>query len=156
MDNYKWREETEREAIMSKFYHCIGSALLLLVFSGFSFAESFITMPSGLKYRDLKVGTGVQAQTGSTVVVHISGWVDENGQKGKEIYRTRKENSPVSFVVGTDKVMRGWNEGVIGMQAGGSRLLLVPPELGFGNKAVEDVIPPHAHLRFIIELLEVK
>jgi FKBP-type peptidyl-prolyl cis-trans isomerase len=141
---------------MSKFYQCIGAILLLLVFSEFSFAESFVTMPGGLQYRDLRVGTGVAAEAGSTVTVHISGWVDQNGQKGKEIYRTRKENKPVSFVVGTDKVIPGWNEGVIGMQAGGTRLLLVPPELGFGNRAVEDVIPAQAHLRFIIELLEIK
>lgn len=141
---------------MSKFHYCIGAALLLLVFSGISLGESFITTPSGLKYRDLKIGTGVQAQAGSTVVVHISGWVDENGERGREIYQSRKENGPVSFVVGTERVMEGWNEGVTGMRAGGTRLLLVPPELGFGEKSVEDVVPPHAHLRFIIELLEVK
>ena len=75
---------------MSTFYRCIGAALLLLVFSEFSFAESFVTTPSGLQYKDLKIGTGMPAQNGLTVVVHISGWVDQNGQKGKEIFRTRQ------------------------------------------------------------------
>jgi FKBP-type peptidyl-prolyl cis-trans isomerase 2 len=75
---------------------------------------------------------------------------------GKEIFNARKQKKPVSFQIGTDKVMQGWNEGVIGMRPGGSRMLRIPPELGYGAKAVDDVVPPHAHLIFIIELLELK
>ncbi len=59
-------------------------------------------------------------------------------------------------MIGTDKVMQGWNEGIVGMHAGGTRMLRIPPELGYGKKAVEDVIPPDSYLQFIIELLEVK
>jgi len=51
--------------------------------------------------------------------------------------------------------MQGWNEGVLGMRAGGTRLLRIPPELGYGDKAVEDVVPANAYLQFIIELLEI-
>ena len=141
---------------MRDIFRCLSAAVFLLVFAGIAHAESFTTTPSGLQYKDLKVGTGSVVQPGSTVVVHLSGWVDENGQRGREIYRTRKENEPVSFVVGTERVIPAWNEGVVGMQAGGTRMLLVPPQLGFGEKAVEDVIPANAHLRFVIELLEVK
>jgi len=141
---------------MRNTFRCLSAAVFLLVFAGIAHAESFTATPSGLQYKDLRVGTGPVVQPGSTVVIHLSGWVDENGQRGREIYRTRKENEPVSFVVGTERVIPAWNEGVVGMQAGGTRMLLVPPQLGFGEKAVEDVIPPHAHLRFVIELLEVK
>ena len=141
---------------MRNTVRCLVAALLLLVFPGVSQAEPFTTTPSGLKYKDLKVGAGAVVQPGSTVVIHLSGWVDENGQRGKEIYRTRKAGEPVSFVVGTERVIPAWNEGVVGMQAGGTRMLLVPPRLGFGAKAVEDVIPPNSHLRFVIELLKVE
>ncbi len=135
---------------------CMRAAFILLLFSAICSGETFHAMPGGLKYKDLKIGSGEETHTGSTAVIHITGWLDENGQRGKEIYNSRKEGRPISFVVGTSSVMRGWNQGIVGMKAGGSRLLMVPPELGFGAKAVEDLIPPHAHLIFIIELLEVK
>ena len=141
---------------MTKLYIYLSTVLLLLAIIGISQAEPFTTLPNGLEYKDLKVGSGMEARLGSTAVIHFIGWVDENGQRGKEIYNSRKEREPVSFVVGTDKVIQGWNKGVIGMRAGGKRMLRIPPELGYGAKAVEDVIPPNAHLHFIIELLELK
>ena len=141
---------------MSKFSIHMSAALLLLVCVGISQAETFITTPSGLRYKDLKIGSGLEAQLDSTVVIHFIGWLDENGQQGKEIYNSRKEKQPVSFVVGTNRVMQGWNEGVLGMRPGGTRMLRIPPELGYGAKAVDDVIPPNAPMLFVIELLEVK
>ena len=141
---------------MSKLYICMSTLILLLVFSVISQAEPFTTLPSGLQYKDLQVGNGMKAKAGLTAVMHFTGWVDENGQQGKEIYNSRDEREPVSFVIGTDKVMQGWNEGVIGMRAGGKRLLRIPPELGYGDKAVEDVVPANAYLQFIIELLAVE
>ena len=62
----------------------------------------------------------------------------------------------MAFQIGTDKVMQGWNIGVIGMQAGGMRILRIPPKLGYGNRAVDKVIPAQAHLVFVVELLELK
>ena len=140
---------------MNKVFISTGIVLVLLIFVGTPMAGSFTALPSGLEYKDLKVGSGPAAQTGSTVAIHFAGWVDKNGQRGKEIYNSRKEREPVSFVIGTEKVIQGWNEGTIGMQAGGTRMLRIPPALGYGAKAVEDVIPPNANLLFIIELLEV-
>jgi FKBP-type peptidyl-prolyl cis-trans isomerase len=140
---------------MNKVCISMGIVFFLLAFVGTPLAGSFAALPSGLEYKDLKVGSGPAAQLGSTVVIHFTGWVDKNSQRGKEIYNSRKEREPVSFVIGTDKVIQGWNEGAIGMQAGGTRMLRIPPALGYGAKAVEDVIPPNAHLLFIIELLEV-
>ena len=62
----------------------------------------------------------------------------------------------MSFVIGTDRVMPGWNDGIIGMQPGGRRLLFLPPELAYGAKGVQDIVPPNASLIFIIELLDLE
>ena len=140
---------------MYKFYVFIVTVLLVLAIVGNTSAESFTTLPSGLEYKDLKVGSGSEAQLGDIALIHFVGWLDEKGQQGKEIYNSRMKQEPTSFVIGTDKVMKGWNEGVIGMRVGGTRLLRIPPELGYGAKAVEDVVPANAHLQFIIDLLEI-
>jgi len=140
---------------MYKLYVFTGTVLLVLAIVGTTSAESFTTLPSGLEYKDLKVGSGSEAQLGDIALIHFVGWLDEKGQQGKEIYNSRMKQEPMSFVIGTDKVMKGWNEGVIGMRVGGTRLLRIPPELGYGAKAVEDVVPANAHLQFIIELIEI-
>lgn len=139
---------------MNKLYVFIGTVLLVLAFVGTASAKSFTTLSSGLEYKDLKVGSGSEAQLGDIALIHFVGWVDEKGQRGREIYNSRMKQEPVSFVIGTDKVMQAWNDGVIGMKVGGTRLLRIPPELGYGDKAVEDVVPANAYLQFIIELLE--
>jgi FKBP-type peptidyl-prolyl cis-trans isomerase len=140
---------------MNKLYVFIGTVFLVLAFVGTASAKSFTTLSSGLEYKDLKVGSSSSvAQLGDIALIHFIGWVDENGQRGREIYNSRMKQEPVSFVIGTDKVMQAWNDGVIGMKVGGTRLLRIPPELGYGDKAVEDVVPANAYLQFIIELLE--
>jgi FKBP-type peptidyl-prolyl cis-trans isomerase len=140
---------------MNKLYVFIGAVLLVLALVGTASAESFTILPSGLEYKNLKVGSGSEAQLGDIALIHFVGWLDKKGQRGQEIYNSRIEQEPVSFVIGTDKVMQGWNEGVIGMKVGGTRLLRIPPELGYGAKAVEEVVPANAYLQFIIELLEI-
>ena len=144
---------------MNKHFSWSSALLLVFLFAfvGMSQAnEAFTTTPRGLEYQELKIGTGKIAQTGDKAVIHFVGWLNDSGQRGREIFNSRKQDKHVSFQIGTDKVMQGWNEGVIGMQAGGMRLLKVPPELGYGAKSVDDVVPAHAHLIFIIELLELK
>ena len=142
---------------MIKLFPGISALLLLFALAATSQAnEAFITTPGGLEYRDLKLGDGVKARAGNTAVIHFVGWLNDSGRQGREIFNSRKQNKKVSFLIGTDKVMQGWNEGVIGMQAGGMRLLRIPPELAYGEKSVDDVVPAHAHLIFIIELLELK
>ena len=142
---------------MNKLLTCFSTFFILLVFYGISMAnEAFITLPSGLEYKDLRAGSGLEAQLGATAAIHFVGWLSDKGRMGKEIYNSRKERQPVSFQVGTDKVMQGWNEGVIGMKPGGMRMLRIPPNLGYREKAVDDVVPPNSHLIFILELLELK
>lgn len=142
---------------MTKLFTSISALLLLLALAGVSQAnEAFITTPGGLEYKDLRVGTGAKAQRGETAVIHFVSWLDDSGQRGKEIFNTRKQNKQVSFQIGTDKVMQGWNDGVVGMRAGGMRLLRIPPQMAYGAKSVDDVVPANARLIFIIELLELK
>lgn len=88
--------------------------------------------------------------------LHFVGWLDVKGGKGREIYDTHSRGEPVSFVIGTDRVMPGWNEGVIGMKPGGKRLVKVPPEPVYGSRGVQDVVPPNSRLIFVIELLELQ
>ena len=118
--------------------------------------QAFRAGPGGLRLQDLAVGEGPVAQPGMVATIHFIGWLDEQGARGREIYNSRAEGRPVSFVIGTDGVMQGWNEGVIGMQAGGARMLLVPPGLAYGDRSVDGVIPANASLMFRIELIRLE
>ena len=119
-------------------------------------ADRFQTTRNGAQYRDLTVGSGAVAETGDVATIHFVVSLDDNGRQGKQILDTRTQGNPVAFVIGTDRVMPGWNEGVIGMRQGGRRLLRLPPSLAYGSRGVEDVIPPDASLIFIIELLDLE
>ena len=119
-------------------------------------AESLTVTQSGLKYMDLETGTGPVAESGKIAVMQFTAWLDDNGTKGKKIFDSRDRGGPVTFKLGTDKVMEGWNIGVAGMRVGGKRRLMVPSHLGYGNKGAEDIIPQNANLIFEIELIEVK
>jgi FKBP-type peptidyl-prolyl cis-trans isomerase len=130
--------------------------LAWLLCAGAAAAGPFHTTPRGARYQDLQPGDGAAAAPGDLVTLHFTGWLDENGRRGKELYDTRRAGHPVTFVVGTERVMPGWNEGVAGMQAGGRRLLLLPPALGYGDRAIDGVIPAHSSLVFVFELLDVQ
>jgi len=112
-----------------------------------------ITTPSGLKTQVLKRGTGAVAVAGKTVTVHYTGWLLK-GRKKFDSSLDRKE--PFSFPLGYGQVIRGWDEGVVGMKVGEKRKLTIPPELAYGAGGVADVIPPNATLVFHVDLLEVE
>jgi len=131
-------------------------ALCSLVPLGALAAGDFLTTPQGAHYQDLKTGAGESAAPGDVVTMHFVGWLDAAGKQGKELYDSRREGTPISFVVGTDRVMPGWSDGVIGMKAGGQRLLRVPPHLAYGARGVEGVVPPNAGLIFLIDLISVE
>ncbi len=113
-------------------------------------------MPNGLKYTDTEVGTGAIAVAGRTVVVHYTGWLSNNGAKGKKFDSSVDRGEPFSFPLGGKRVIRGWDEGVPGMKIGGKRTLIIPPELGYGASGAGGVIPPFATLIFDVELLKVQ
>ena len=112
-------------------------------------------MPNGLKYTDTKTGDGATA-AGSKVSVHYTGWLFNNGAKGKKFDSSVDRGQPFQFTLGAHQVIAGWDEGVAGMKVGGKRTLTIPPELGYGARGAGGVIPPNATLIFDVELLGVQ
>jgi FKBP-type peptidyl-prolyl cis-trans isomerase FkpA len=108
--------------------------------------------PSGLKYWELKKGTGAEAKPGKLVKVHYTGWLTD----GKKFDSSVDRNEPFEFQLGAGDVIKGWDEGVAGMKVGGKRQLRIPPDLGYGASGAGGVIPPNATLVFDVELLGVK
>jgi peptidylprolyl isomerase len=119
-------------------------------------ATKMIELPNGLKYVDTKVGTGDIATTGHKVTVHYTGWLDQNGTKGKKFDSSVDRGDPFTFGLGAKQVIKGWDEGVSGMKVGGKRTLTIPPELGYGARGAPGAIPPNATLIFDVELLKVQ
>ncbi len=142
---------------MNKPLGCLGVFIIVCIFTAVTYAQEGTTFTeSGLSYEDLDMGTGDSAEVGRVAVIHFTGWLDNNGEKGKSFLNSRDRGKPITFKIGTDKVIKGWNIGIVGMKAGGKRRLMVPGELGYGARGVDDLIPPDADLIFDIELLEVK
>jgi peptidylprolyl isomerase len=111
-----------------------------------------VTTPSGLKYVELKEGTGATPKTGQKVVVHYTGTLED----GTKFDSSRDRGQPFDFKIGVGQVIKGWDEGVGTMKVGGQRQLIIPPELGYGSRGAGGVIPPNATLLFDVELLDVK
>lgn len=113
------------------------------------------TTPSGLQYEDTVPGTGATAAAGQRVSVHYTGWLWQDGQQGRKFDSSKDRGDPFSFRLGAGEVIGGWDEGVQGMQVGGTRVLIIPPALGYGARGAGGVIPPNATLKFEVELLGV-
>lgn len=116
---------------------------------------AYETTPSGLQIENVKVGTGAEAKSGSYVMVHYTGWLYQGGQLGEQFDSSKSRGEPFSFPLGAGHVIRGWDEGVAGMKIGGTRKLIIPPDLGYGARGAGGVIPPNATLLFEVELLGV-
>jgi FKBP-type peptidyl-prolyl cis-trans isomerase len=109
-------------------------------------------LPDGLQYWDIKVGTGKVAEKGSTAVVNYTGWLTNGKMFDTSV---GKEPFPVEGL-GRAPVIKGWNEGIVGMKVGGKRQLRIPPDLAYGPQGYPGVIPPNSTLIFDVELLNVK
>ena len=114
-----------------------------------------MTTASGLQIQDIQVGTGATPKRGQTCVMHYTGWLYVNGQKGKKFDSSVDRGEPFEFPIGTGRVIKGWDNGVAGMKVGGQRTLVIPPEMGYGARGAGGVIPPNATLVFDVELLGV-
>jgi FKBP-type peptidyl-prolyl cis-trans isomerase len=112
------------------------------------------TNPSGLQFEDTVVGSGATAQAGRSVRVHYTGWLWKDGEKGAKFDSSKDRGQPFEFDLGAGMVIRGWDEGVQGMQEGGTRVLIIPPEMGYGARGAGGVIPPNATLCFEVELIK--
>ena len=116
------------------------------------------TTPSGLQIEDVTPGEGPTARAGQDVRVHYSGWLHDPQApdgRGAGFDSSKPRGEPFEFSLGAGMVIQGWDEGVAGMKRGGSRILTIPPELGYGARGAAGVIPPNATLIFEVELLEI-
>jgi FKBP-type peptidyl-prolyl cis-trans isomerase FkpA len=108
-------------------------------------------LPSGVYVRDLRVGEGAPARAGQRLQVHFAGWLPN----GTQFDALVPPAAPVEFRLGERKVIRGWEEGLVGMRPGGQRQLVVPPSMGYGRRAV-GAVPPNATLVFVIDLVSAR
>jgi peptidylprolyl isomerase len=114
------------------------------------------TTATGIKITDTKVGTGAGAEPGQMLKMHYTGWVSQNGAKGKKFDSSLDHGQPFEFRLSAGQVIAGWDQGILGMKVGGKRTLVIPPEQGYGARGAGGVIPPNATLIFDVELLEIK
>jgi len=109
------------------------------------------TSPSGLIIEEVIIGQGAAAQAGQRVTVHYTGWLTD----GEKFDSSKDRDDPFQFSLGAGRVIKGWDEGVQGMQVGGTRKLTIPPALGYGARGAGGVIPPNATLMFEVELISI-
>jgi FKBP-type peptidyl-prolyl cis-trans isomerase FkpA len=113
-------------------------------------AAKSATLPDGLKYTDLRIGTGATPRAGQTAVVHYTAFL--SGKK----FDSSRGGKPLEFQLGRRRVIKCWDEAVATMRVGGRRKLVCPPQLAYGERGYPPVIPPNATLNFVVELLGVK
>lgn len=135
---------------------CGGSTPNSETTEGAPMAETGITQ---LQIVDTKTGTGDEARPGRVVRVHYTGWLYDTSKadkKGSKFDSSKDRNDPFEFPLGGGQVIPGWDKGFAGMKVGGTRVLTIPPDMGYGARGAGGVIPPNATLLFEVELLEVK
>jgi peptidylprolyl isomerase len=130
--------------------------MLGLLFCAGEAAAEMVTTDSGLRYEDKKIGIGSETVRGDRVEVHYTGWLDDKGEKGQKFDSSVDRGRTFSFILGTGRVIKGWDEGVAGMKIGGKRTLYIPAGLGYGSRGAGRSIPPNADLIFDVELIGIK
>ena len=123
---------------------------------GFTRRMAMTTTSTGLSYEDTLEGQGASPTKGQTCVMHYTGWLWVDGEKGEKFDSSLDRGRPFNFPIGAGRVIKGWDEGVASMKVGGKRTLIIPPALGYGARGAGGVIPPNATLIFDVELLGVK
>lgn len=109
--------------------------------------------------KDLALGQGAQAEKGNTLEMHYTGWLyDANAKQGRgKQFDSSLKRGPLSFKLGEGRLIKGWEQGVSGMREGGKRSLIIPPELGYGMRNIQEgLIPPNSTLLFEVELVRVR
>ncbi len=115
------------------------------------FLDQMTLTPEGLYFHDLVEGTGKAAQVNDRVTIHYNGWHPDGTLFDSSLSR----EEPLPFVLGFREVIRGWEVGIRGMKVGGRRILVIPPDLGYGSRGLRGVVPRNATLVFDVQLLEV-
>jgi peptidylprolyl isomerase len=146
-----------RDFVLAAALACAATAAAPLAPSALAqTAAKAVKLPSGLQVIDTVAGTGALPKTGERCVMHYTGWLYENGQKGKKFDSSVDSGKPFEFPIGVGRVIKGWDEGVSTMKVGGKRTLIIPPGLGYGASGAGGVIPPNATLIFDVELIDIK
>jgi FKBP-type peptidyl-prolyl cis-trans isomerase FkpA len=155
-------QRREARAARRKRQRIIVGGIIVLVLAVFAFfvikginnkpdTSGVITTDSGLQYQDLVVGTGAEAKAGDTVSVHYTGTLED----GTKFDSSLDRNTPFDFTLGAGKVIKGWDEGIAGMKVGGTRKLIIPAALAYGDQGAGSTIPPNATLIFEVQLLDI-
>lgn len=116
-------------------------------------SKRLITTDTGLQYYDYAIGAGAEVQPGDSVRVHYSGWLLVDGKRGEMFDSSIQREEPLEFKVSTGRVIKGWDEGLLGMRVGGRRDLVIPPELAYGARGIKGLIPPESTLDFEVEIV---
>lgn len=116
-------------------------------------SSSKVTTASGLVYEDLQVGKGATAKAGDNVSVNYIGWLTDGTKFDSNLDRG---TTTFDFTIGAGNVIAGWDEGVVGMRVNGTRLLVIPPSLGYGTAGYGSTIPANATLTFEVQLVAIK
>lgn len=155
---------------MSKTKNSLGSgffllSLALLPLNTFAYKEhaaqphAATSEVSELQKIDTKVGSGEEAVVGKTVKVHYTGWLYDASaadKKGTKFDSSHDRKEPFTFLLGSGRVIKGWDQGVLGMKIGGQRTLIIPPNMAYGAHGAGNVIPPNAALVFDVELMDLQ
>ncbi|MCE9597967.1 MAG: FKBP-type peptidyl-prolyl cis-trans isomerase [Spirochaetia bacterium] len=128
----------------------LASSLLLLALIS---SPTLFSQTGGLIATDTKVGNGKEARRGMDVRVHYTGWLFVDGKKGRKFDSSLDRGQPFDFALGGGEVIKGWDQGVVGMKEGGRRTLIIPPQLAYGERGAGGAIPPNATLLFEIQLI---
>jgi len=137
----------------------VWSILLLSGCSDLSEPPRTVGEVTELELIDVVLGTGAEARSGQSVTVHYSGWLyDETAidKKGSKFDSSVDRGKPFEFLLGAGRVIKGWDQGVVGMKLGGQRTIIIPPDFGYGARGVGNAIPANASLVFEVKLLEVE
>ena len=120
--------------------------------------DACVPAPKELVKKDITPGTGQTVRFRSAVLVGYTGWVYDGCKpdfKGKEFDSSRDRPAPFGLTVGAGRVIKGWDEGLLGMQEKGKRLLIIPPDKAYGERSPTPAIPPNSTLVFEVELVQI-
>jgi FKBP-type peptidyl-prolyl cis-trans isomerase FkpA len=142
-----------------KFTIVIAAFLSVLLLSACEQKDTPEMSITELQIIDIEAGSGATAVAGQTVIVHYTGWLYEpesTDNKGPQFDSSVDRGEPFAFPLGGGRVIKGWDQGVDGMQIGGKRRLIIPAHLGYGDRGAGAAIPPGATLMFDVELIDLK
>jgi FKBP-type peptidyl-prolyl cis-trans isomerase len=129
---------------------------LAFVASTFLLAAAPIVLPDGVSIQDVQTGKAATAQAGQIITVHYSGWLYVDGARGLKFDSSLDRGQPFTFQLGVGQVIEGWDTGIIGMNVGGKRTLIIPAHAAYGDEGAGADIPPGATLIFDVELISVE